>query len=263
MNRTLKFAVVAAVAAMGMTSQAHALTNSTTSGSIQNSGSLFLYAFEDRVGSSTSNSLATNSAIFDLGLASAFDTSSSQTIDLSMIGGGNTVWTDYIATIANQANVHWGVFGAAGNGSTAGSSMFTTMSVVPASVNGQALKTAVSHYNGEITLYGTTSGSNVQGSTDLASSAWDDNASQSALGTLTTGLGSNLDFYKYVSTGTKATNFATQTAFANPTGAPDYFTLSNTGVLTYTAPVPEADTYAMMLAGLGLVGFMVRRRKAA
>ncbi|HBU29003.1 MAG TPA: pyruvate-binding protein, partial [Thiobacillus sp.] len=26
--------------------------------------------------------------------------------------------------------------------------------------------------------------------------------------------------------------------------------------------VPEAETYAMMLAGLGLVGFMVRRRKS-
>jgi MYXO-CTERM domain-containing protein len=28
------------------------------------------------------------------------------------------------------------------------------------------------------------------------------------------------------------------------------------------APVPEADTWAMLLAGLGLVGFMARRRKA-
>jgi hypothetical protein len=28
-------------------------------------------------------------------------------------------------------------------------------------------------------------------------------------------------------------------------------------------PVPEADTYAMMLAGLGLMGFMVRRRRGA
>ena len=35
-----------------------------------------------------------------------------------------------------------------------------------------------------------------------------------------------------------------------------------TAQLTYaTAPVPEAETYAMMLAGLGLVGFMVRRRR--
>ena len=28
-----------------------------------------------------------------------------------------------------------------------------------------------------------------------------------------------------------------------------------------TAPVPEASTYGMMLAGLGLVGFAIRRRK--
>jgi hypothetical protein len=33
--------------------------------------------------------------------------------------------------------------------------------------------------------------------------------------------------------------------------------------LAAAAPVPEADTYALMLAGLGLVGFMARRRLAA
>jgi hypothetical protein len=29
-----------------------------------------------------------------------------------------------------------------------------------------------------------------------------------------------------------------------------------------SVPVPEAETYALMLAGLGMVGWMVRRRKA-
>lgn len=33
------------------------------------------------------------------------------------------------------------------------------------------------------------------------------------------------------------------------------------GLTLVTTPVPEADTYTMLLAGLGLVGFMVARRK--
>jgi hypothetical protein len=38
---------------------------------------------------------------------------------------------------------------------------------------------------------------------------------------------------------------------------------TNQGIYTFTAAaVPEAETYAMMLAGLGLVGFMARRRSS-
>ena len=44
----------------------------------------------------------------------------------------------------------------------------------------------------------------------------------------------------------------------------DTWSLGTNGVLTYTniAAVPEADTSAMMLAGLGLMGFVARRRRA-
>ena len=47
---------------------------------------------------------------------------------------------------------------------------------------------------------------------------------------------------------------------------PNTDTLSNGNVLTATAsvtvsPVPEPQTYAMLLAGLGLLGFVIHRRK--
>jgi hypothetical protein len=37
--------------------------------------------------------------------------------------------------------------------------------------------------------------------------------------------------------------------------------ISNYSVSFATAPIPEPETYAMLLAGLGFLGFMERRRK--
>lgn len=36
--------------------------------------------------------------------------------------------------------------------------------------------------------------------------------------------------------------------------------IGNPGMTSYAAPVPEADAYALMLAGMGLVGLLARRR---
>ncbi|WP_124552787.1 PEP-CTERM sorting domain-containing protein [Methylophilus methylotrophus] len=48
---------------------------------------------------------------------------------------------------------------------------------------------------------------------------------------------------------------------ANATGNNYTFKLSSAGLLSVTA-VPEADSYAMLLAGLGVLGLVARRRKA-
>ena len=44
---------------------------------------------------------------------------------------------------------------------------------------------------------------------------------------------------------------------------PSYNRLSNVSLLATVGAVPEPETYGMLLAGLGMVGFMARRRKAA
>jgi len=84
----------------------------------------------------------------------------------------------------------------------------------------------------------------------------------------TASLGSDLGFYSVtrpVSTSNVAKQIVTQFVQGSTT-TPDVWNLSASGLLTYTgasvAAVPEADTSAMMLAGLGLMGFVARRRRA-
>jgi hypothetical protein len=58
---------------------------------------------------------------------------------------------------------------------------------------------------------------------------------------------------------TRTFNYDTRLLFGID-AAPDTYLVSDSGA-HYVAAVPEADTYAMMLAGLGLLGFMARRRQ--
>jgi hypothetical protein len=58
-------------------------------------------------------------------------------------------------------------------------------------------------------------------------------------------------------------NNTTQGVFIDPQGR--FIALNETsgGVDFNLSPIPEPETYAMLLAGLGLMGFMARRRKAS
>ena len=55
----------------------------------------------------------------------------------------------------------------------------------------------------------------------------------------------------------------TMTGVGSQTISSITFKSSNIAFEVATAPIPEPETYALMLAGLGAVGFMARRRRAA
>lgn len=80
--------------------------------------------------------------------------------------------------------------------------------------------------------------------------------------------GNSLQMLHVLSGGTSGrTNLPPVSSFmANATGVNYTFTLSSAGLLSVgpnvTTPVPEADSYAMLLAGLGVLGLVARRRKA-
>ena len=72
-------------------------------------------------------------------------------------------------------------------------------------------------------------------------------------------IGSDLGVFQYASA---ATTFVTPTLTVFGNGAK--FNLASNGSLVYStvAAVPEADTWAMMLLGLGFMGFVARRKQA-
>ena len=74
-------------------------------------------------------------------------------------------------------------------------------------------------------------------------------------------IGGDLGVFQYTSA---ATTFVTPTLTVFGNGAK--FNLASNGALSYSttaiAPIPEADTWAMMLLGLGFMGFVARRKQA-
>jgi hypothetical protein len=96
------------------------------------------------------------------------------------------------------------------------------------------------------------------------SAQWGSNWGSAFNGVSTGLIGSDLNMYLLEQTDGvfAARNSASVYSAIEQVGSPVFANLDMNGNLMIAA-VPEAETYAMMLAGLGLVGFMVARRRQA
>jgi hypothetical protein len=267
-----KFKALAAALALAVTLPAHAAIDSGSTGN----GS-FILTLLDRTGAvSAAFDLGINYSDFNQNLSSGPVNSTAPLLTWNLAAGDYaSAWTTYTGTTATTlANTLFGVVATDNLGAGAGSRGVIATYAGPAT--GTYFTTALTTMIGNVDTYtnalnalgnnptvlnGASSAISGQG---YAASALFSNVSNklSNGGSVVLGtIGSSLGVFQSVNGANAAAATATS-IFGNNA----QFSLSNAGVLTYsvqTAAIPEADTSAMMLVGLGLMGFIARRRKSA
>jgi hypothetical protein len=249
MNFKLKALTVAAITAMSLSGAANAIPQTD----------MFLLAYD---------SVSQKSFVADLGATAAFSNTTAITpFDYS----ADANWASFIAG-STASNIQYQVLG-----TNAANTIWTTsndLSLLSNAGQNTRMNNAIGGLNpgGALNFF---LAANTGVTNFVPSSAAFGKGSEIGIDwstafnnfTTTANLGQNDNFYQIVKNGTKGTNILITNTFLQTDGVTNSFwNLSTGGVLSYTstsvAAVPEADTSAMMLAGLGLMGFVARRRKA-
>jgi len=214
------------------------------------------------------------SATFDLGQSySTFPAAGSQSWDLTS-GDYAAAWNSFLGT-ADPSIVKWAVYSGDNVGSGAGSrGMITsyaygTTTTLSQSSLSQAMAGMDTYINANNPL-GTHPTALNGASSAISGNAFAESGTAygttGRVGNVTTapnamkGLDQSMDVVQLQFVGTNNLAYASFTTLGNQYGN-STFNMSSNGVLSYNvAVVPEADISGMLLAGLGLMGFIARRR---
>jgi hypothetical protein len=188
--------------------------------------------------------------------------------DLAGNADYSTAWSNFLTASTDNANIRYAITAGDNLGSGAGSrgyiTTYTGAALVPTTTTATLtalaamdlytsnLTTALQSYTNHADV---ANGSSVQ---TPATSYYNLSKNNGTGPTAVGALGANLGVIQSVVSASSLTN-ATNTIFGN--GA--FFNLASNGTLVYSvAAVPEADTWAMMMLGLGFMGFVARRKQA-
>jgi hypothetical protein len=253
-----------ALAAMLAAGSAHAAIDN---GAVSGNGEMFLVV---------NDAVAGYSFVGDLGIAmDSFNGAASQSFNLN----GFSQWGSFMTAVGGTLNnANFAILAQDSTGSTAGSDRLlvsTSSAVSEADIEftkSNNFGSSVTQMNAWLTSLN--SSTDVLGG-DMNSvangSAYSAAGSTTYFDTAITSYIKNKLAYSVYTDANEAANFGLQvTGGASNTLAATIYTAYagnftvDGATLAYTvAAVPEAETYAMMLAGLGLVGFMVSRRRNA
>jgi hypothetical protein len=265
MNFKLKALVAAAVATMTLSGAANAVNNND----------LFLVAYD------ATNAKTFIAGLSDFGTATGFNGTATQSRSFA----ADANWTNFLGTNTAGTGINWQVLGIYQSNASAATSynaadeFLTTATIAPGLISN-------SQMNGLMADWATPSGAAGQFQT-LTSAATGTASILTLGGGLDTGANVKVNVFGKIINVNAAGNLGDSLAFWDITrpaasgniiqqvktqfvadggiaNGVDTWSLGTNGVLTYTniAAVPEADTSAMMLAGLGLMGFVARRRRA-
>jgi PEP-CTERM motif len=276
-EKYMKFQVKALVAALAVvaSAQAQAAIDAATTGS----SSMLLTVFDRAANVSATFDLGKNYADFSI-IGSSFTDSNVDALGTSFswnltAGDYATAWSSFLPLV-NPANLQWSVIGGDNIGSGAGSrGVIATLgqeTVAPLATNpliaqlgslGSYIQDAP--FNGIYENHSVVAnGANVSnaGVTTNFVNFYAGGKPNGAGSVTVAGINSSMGVYQQVS-GSSAFGASTSAIFANNAA----FRLTSNGTLTYSTdplvtPVPEADSWAMMLLGLGFMGFAARRKQA-
>jgi hypothetical protein len=193
--------------------------------------------------------------------------------------GGDANWTQYATSVGNDfGGTVWGVMGGKKvSGSGAGSMQFLTTATLDAASNSTSTST-----NANLTSINTSfntnfltlviDGSSIATNNSYFTSAavtdqsnWSVGGKDTGFGKLsafTTGnaIGTDASFFNLVrSSSTNGQKYSIATVL--PQATPNDYKWSFDGSTLVAAPVPEPETYGLMLAGLAVIGAIARRRR--
>lgn len=220
------------------------------------------------------NQVSGTSATFDLGYNySSFADLTTASINLST-GDYADVWNTFIAA-STSGTTKWAIYAGDNLGSlrTPGELGYYTTANSTDGMSQLSSTSALQNVMGNMDIYlgaannvATGNHNSVANGANTSTLTADAGAGgSSAYGTGKTGaagpvagadIGDSLYMLKITGQGRSA---PTASFMTNASGANYEFVLSSNGVLS---AVPEADSYAMLLAGLGVLGLVARRRKA-